>query len=191
MLSIGKSLFPQLAERSENFHSLKKLISLVESLQRSEELLPEFDISSKKLLSFPDFGIFSFAKTLELFPEESPRNILNRIYPPSLVSSGDSQSSLVNNAFHKFGFVESQKENYSFERIQSSKKGSDNIPYKTLTFKTSKEDINFTVPSGLNPSSSPSDFIYTPTLKKHLTEMLMDHIADKDLCVVKLFIKFT
>ena len=75
--------------------------------------MPELQLSATKLLDFPDNRIFSFLKTLELFPESSQQLILERIYPSIFVAQDSAQWKLVEKALEKSGFKDWSKVKWS------------------------------------------------------------------------------
>ena len=77
-------LFPESIQLAQGWIRWETILTQVENM-------PELQLSATKLLDFPDNGIFSFLKTLELFPKSSQQLILKRIYPFIFVAQDSAQ----------------------------------------------------------------------------------------------------
>lgn len=104
-------------------------------------------------------------------------SLLNRIYPFALVAPSKTQRNLIDSSAQKFSIR--NHGDYTFENISDSSERD----YKSITFKSANGSlVTHAVPCG---SSSSTTFMgETDTIKRHLSNMMMDHVSGRDICLV-------
>lgn len=183
-LILQRTCFPNVDEKI-----VRNSCSFVESLRVAEGTLPGVTTQLKSL-DFPANGLTHFCHALQVFPHASKEEVLERIYPPKLIFREESQTKLWNEGLTRFQLKDKheKEKGYILKEVQQA---SDTTKKLVFQVNGTNEMVSMNVPAGPLPSQvDGQDFVETPSLKRLINGMLMDHALGRDICIVMEFQRF-
>eukprot|EP01119_Soliformovum_irregulare_P011942 TRINITY_DN3062_c0_g1_i3.p1 TRINITY_DN3062_c0_g1~~TRINITY_DN3062_c0_g1_i3.p1 ORF type:complete len:1359 (+),score=391.60 TRINITY_DN3062_c0_g1_i3:331-4077(+) len=171
-IALAKVMYPKLTA-----DAITTVTSFVKALNLADEQSLQTD-SAKRLVDFPDNGIFHYCNMMELFPYMSPGDVMAHIYPPILTSFDESKRTMVKAALKQFN-LDTGKSGYTLHSVEGSSHS------KKVHFKnTNGTQLQLETWGGSQPSYVPEGYIMTSSQEDMVARMVMDHIANRDMSIL-------